>query len=303
MRVWILLSSIESYLKNRVNTGVWGHSSMISEFNKSDFYKCKGLVNDNGHLEVKAVIEGVNPARIFVDNRTSPDCGLIWLSSNNGFFFIGNEDNEKFNNEINEFIDRLIAPEAKKAQLYSFEGIGNHQKWDKVIKRIFEHRKLGSFNQRVYTLQKDDYKVESTPAIEKGYTVLKISETLIANNKNPYDNIDFLKSKILEFWSSIDSFLNKGIGYCVVYNNKIVSVCFSGYVFENVHCIDIETLESHQGKKLAQKIAHTFAKDCLDNDRVPYWDCMEQNKPSVAVAENIGFRVDFNYVFYDFAFE
>lgn len=229
---------------------------MISELNKSNFYKCKGLVNDNGQLEVKAVIKGVNPGRIFVDNLVSPNSGLIWLGSNNGFFFIGNEENEEFNNEINDFIDNVIVPEAKKVQLDWFEGIGNHKKWNKIIQKMFEHRKLGSWNQRVYTLQKGDYKGENEPTIEKGYTVLKISDTLYENNKNSFDNIDFLQSKILEFWSSLDSFLNKGIGYCIVYNKKIVSVCFSGFVFENVHCIDIETLEEHQGKKLAQKIAH-----------------------------------------------
>ncbi|MBS9801727.1 GNAT family N-acetyltransferase, partial [Bacillus toyonensis] len=59
---------------------------MISELNKSDFYKCKGLVNEKGHLEVKAVIEGVNPGRIFVDNISSPNSGLIWLGNNDGFF-------------------------------------------------------------------------------------------------------------------------------------------------------------------------------------------------------------------------
>ena len=73
---------------------------------------------------------------------------------------------------------------------------------------------------------------------------------------------------------------------------------FSGFVFENIHCIDIETIEGHQGRKLAQKIAHSFVKDCLENDIIPYWDCMELNKPSVA--ENVGFTNVFNYVGYYF---
>ncbi|MBE1553911.1 RimJ/RimL family protein N-acetyltransferase [Filibacter limicola] len=62
-------------------------------------------------------------------------------------------------------------------------------------------------------------------------------------------------------------------------------------------------MEEHQGKKLAQKVATTLVKDCLENNLVPYWDCMESNKPSIAVAENIGFRNLFNYIGYDFKFE
>ncbi|MHC2832049.1 GNAT acetyltransferase-like protein [Bacillus sp. F9_6S_D1_P_5] len=117
---------------------------MISELNKTDFYKCNRLVNEKGQLEVKAVIAGVNPGRIFVDNIYSPHSGLIWLGNNDGFFFIGNAENEKFNNEMNSFIDNIIIPEARKVGLTCFEAIGNHSKWNKTIERIFQHRKLKS---------------------------------------------------------------------------------------------------------------------------------------------------------------
>jgi RimJ/RimL family protein N-acetyltransferase len=152
-------------------------------------------------------------------------------------------------------------------------------------------------------LQKKDYKVNLEPTTEEEYTILKISETLFKNSDKTIKNIEFLRSKILEFWSSPERFFNDGIGYCVVYKNIIVSVCFSGFVVDHVHCIDIETLEEHQGKKLAQKVALTFVENCLEDNLVPYWDCMESNKPSIAVAEKIGLRNVFNYKGYDFKFE
>ena len=128
------------------------------------------------------------------------------------------------------------------------------------MKKCLNSRKLGSWNQRVYTLHKDDYKGNYEPAIEQGYKVIKICNTLFENNEYSIKNIEFLQSKILEFWSSPESFFNNGMGYCIVYKNEIVSICFSGFVVGNVHCIDIETLEGHQGKKLAQKVAHMFCK-------------------------------------------
>lgn len=275
---------------------------MISELSKNDFYKCSSLINEQGHLEVKAVIAGVNPGRIFVDNISSPNSGLIWLGNNDGFFFIGNAENEEFNKEMNQLINNVIKPEVKKVGLNCFEGIGNHSKWNKTIERIFQHRKLKSWNQRIYTLKQEEYENHHESKIEQGYTVLKMDKALYENN-NTFKNIDFLQSKILEFWSSPDHFFNEGIGYCIVYDDLIVSVCFSGFVFENIHCIDIETIEGHQGKKLAQKITHSFVKDCLENNITPYWDCMELNKPSVAVVENVGFINVCNYVGYYFLFD
>ncbi|EFI64485.1 putative DNA-binding ribbon-helix-helix protein [Bacillus sp. TE9106W] len=50
---------------------------MISELSKNDFYKCSSLINERGQLEVKAVIAGVNPGRIFVDNISSLIRGLF----------------------------------------------------------------------------------------------------------------------------------------------------------------------------------------------------------------------------------
>ncbi|WP_053365725.1 GNAT family N-acetyltransferase [Bacillus sp. FJAT-27245] len=276
---------------------------MIYEINKNDFYKCKSLPNQRGQLEVKAVIEGMNPGRIFVDDLASPTSGLVWLGNNDGFIFIGNEENELFTSKIDHFIDTVIKPDAKKVGLSWFEGMGNHPKWNKIIEKMFEHRKLGSWNQKVYMLQNGDYKTENEPVLEQGYSIIKISKAFYENSEKEMNNIEFLHSKILEYWSSPDNFFHKGTGYCIVHEKHIVGVCFSGFVVGNVHCVDIETLEFYRGKKLAQKIAHCFVKDCLENGLVPYWDCMEANKPSIAIAENLGLTNVFNYTGYEFPFD
>ena len=276
---------------------------MISELKKLEFYKCKELLYEQGQLEAKAVIEGVNPGRVFVDDIDFPTSGLIWLGNNDGFIFIGDEKNEVFNNELNNFIDKKIIPDAIKAGLNWFEAIGNHSKWNTTIKKVLKTRNLGSWNQRVYTLHKDDYKSNHELSIEQGYKVVKICDVLYENNNYSIKNIKFLHSKILEFWSSSEKFFIEGIGYCVIYKDEIISICFSGFVVGNVHAVTIETIEGHRGKKLAQNIAKSFVNDCLNNNIVPYWDCMESNKPSIAVAENLGFKNIFNYIGYDFTFK
>ncbi|MGR3764180.1 GNAT family N-acetyltransferase [Rossellomorea sp. NS-SX7] len=276
---------------------------MISELNKSEYYKCKALINEEGLLESKAVIEGENHGRIFVNDPIAPSSGFIWLGSNNGFIFIGNEDNEEFNLELNHFFNTIIKTDALKVDMTAFEAIGNHSKWNKTIKKVFGEN-VNGYNQRVYELQKDDYRKQNEPVIEQGYEVRKITKNILENKGHlTYENIGFLHSKLLEFWTSFERFLHYGHGYMVFYENEIVSVCFSGVVAGNVHGIDIETLEHHQGKKLAQKAAHSFVQDCIDNHITPYWDCMEINESSVSVAESIGFKNTFNYSWYSITFE
>ncbi|MFP3340483.1 GNAT family N-acetyltransferase, partial [Micrococcus sp. SIMBA_131] len=76
-----------------------------------------------------------------------------------------------------------------------------------------------------------------------------------------------------------------------------------GVVAGNVHGIDIETSKHHQGKKLGQRVAHSFVQECLENHLTPYWDCMEINHPSVSIAENLGFENTLNYVWYRVPFD
>lgn len=94
-----------------------------------------------------------------------------------------------------------------------------------------------------------------------------------------------MQSKIEAFWSSTDIFLSKGMGYCIIHRQEIVSTCISGSVAANVHGIDIETIEAHQGKNLAQTLAHHYVQECLKNIWIAYWDCMDMNKPSIAIVK------------------
>ncbi len=273
---------------------------MIRELNKSEFYKCEKLLNGGGHIEVKAVMEGNNPGRIFVDDIDYPKTGLIWLGNNDGFFFIGDEENDGFNNQINDFIDHVILPEARKVRLNNFIAIGNHSRWDNTIEKTFNHRDMQKSHQKVYMLEKGHVKNKSEPSIKPGYNALKITKDLFENKNNSLENIRFLRSKISEFWSSPEDFFRKGMGHCIVYQNKIVSLCFSGFVAGNMHGIDIETIVNHQGNHLGQKVAHCVVNDHVSNGKIPYWDCEEANKPSNKIAENVGLENYKNYFVYIF---
>ncbi|MFS1516155.1 GNAT family N-acetyltransferase [Bacillus sp. SCS-151] len=275
---------------------------MITELDKVDFIKCKSLISEQGQVEASAIIEGNNPGRIFVDNTISPSSGVIWLGNNDGFIFFGNPHNEEFNLSLNKFIDTKILPDAVGLGLDYFEAMATHSGWNKTLENLFKHRELMSWNQRVYKLRKDHFKPEHEPSVDQDYVTMKVTKSMFYNREVPIKNIEFLQAKILELWETLTDFFNKGIGYCIVHQNKIVSLCISGFVGHNVHGIAIETLTAYQGKKLGQKVAHQFVYHCLKNSIVPYWDCMEMNKPSIAVAESIGFTLEYDYISYEFLF-
>lgn len=272
---------------------------MISELKPDEFFKCNDLLQKQNLIEAGAVISGLNPGRVFVDNAHAPKTAIVWLGNNDGFMFLGDAMNRPFIEGLNEFVDQFIKVEAEKVELTWFEAIADHESWYKTFEEVFTNRKLGSWEQSVYRLEEVSFSKAEIP-LKYGYSVVKINRSLYENKNLSLNNIQFLHGKIAEFWSSPESFFANGLGYCIVYENEIVSICFSGFVYEGIYGIAIETMAEHQGKRLAEACAHAFVNKCLEQKASPYWDCMNSNKPSIAVAEKLGFKKAFGYTGYDF---
>ncbi|MFC4403926.1 GNAT family N-acetyltransferase [Gracilibacillus xinjiangensis] len=272
---------------------------MIVELNKEDFYRCRNLLNRQAHLEPISVIDGINSGRVFVDDKQNPTTGMVWLGNNDGFFFIGNPCNEKFNHYLNPFIDQFIVGEAKKVNLNYIEAIGNSKEWNTTLKELFHMRNYRNWNQRVYIMKNYEYLDNLEPQMETEFTIRRMDKEILSASQ--ITNNDELKAKILESWVTIEDFLQTGIGFCIMDDNQIVSFCFSNFVAGNVHCIAIETKKSYEGRKLAQKAAHAFVKECFNQKKLPYWECTESNKASISVAEKLGFKPYFHYIGFEFS--
>lgn len=197
-------------------------------------------------------------------------------------------------------LSEQIAQEAARVDLKWFEGFGHQVGWDRTIREILCEQSYEESNQKVYKLYEGTYKEYDEPIIDETYTVLKVTK----ENLVTYSLLEqsFFVSQIISFWNSLESFFEKGIGYVILHENQVVSFCFSGFVSGNMHAVNIETILEHRGKNLAKKVAHTFVQECFKKEYVPYWDCMEVNKSSIAVAESLGFTNVFNYIVYEYQF-
>lgn len=304
VRILLIIQYMDIYVNIKLDVTKFlkleRRKKVMVELAPCDFHRCEALIDRTKSVEVNAIIKGNNPGRIFVDNEYTPESGMVWLGNNDGFYFIGKEDNDAFNQKIDIFIDEYITEQAKEEELENFEAIGQHPRWDAVIQNVFQHRPLHNRKQRVYKLHSQNYKAENEPQLQEGYQVVSLTVESLENNE--YSNRDFVERKVLEYWETIDTFFEKGIGFMIIdqHQQEVVSLCFSAFVFEKVYGVGIETITSYQGKGLAQKVADRFVQECFANGGVPYWDCIENNESCIAMAEDMGFTNVFNYVCYEF---
>lgn len=271
---------------------------MIYELKKSEFHRIEHMMGgDLINLEIKSVANRYNPGWIFVDNVKSPKSALIWSKGIEGFYFLGKENNLEFTDYLDAYITDVIISRAKNMGLNRFEFSGTSKEWDITLEKVFEKRKLCRSKQFVYKHKNIEKSLKNQNILPDGVSVRKVDGEFLKTN---IENIDFVKEKVLEWWNTFEDYYNKGIGYCVIYENTIVTSCISSFVSDDAMQSHIVTLEKYRKSGFAKMAVSEFLRYCMKNNYEPYWDCMETNAGSRGVSESLGYCKDFEYRLYSF---
>ena len=274
---------------------------MIYELDKSKFGMISNILNKNSdNIEVKAIIEGINPGWIFVDSLDKPKVAVVWSAGQEGFYFVGNENIVEFNNSINDFIDNEIEERAINKDLKRFEFSGETEKWCSVFEKIFSKRKLRTSKQYVYKLEKNDWENYNKGLNSSKYKLHKIDKQLLENKE--IQNTIFLTKEILRWWSSLDDFFNKSHGFCMIDKNKITNYSLGNFYIDNVMTIGIETLKEYRRQGLSQITSEAFIGKCFEENNKVQWECMGENIASYKLAEKLKFKRTKEYTLYSFPF-
>jgi GNAT superfamily N-acetyltransferase len=271
---------------------------MIYELEKRTFTIITPLIASGIRFpEVLSVVERNNPGWVFTDKPDRPTTALVWSKGIEGFYLVGDENNTDFLGELNPYIDEVIVPRIQKLGLDWFEVCGNRDAWNSVIETTFRGRKLSQSLQCIYTLKPHLYGPRSHSA-EVDCEVRKVNRKMLFGSE--LQNNEFVLSKIKQFWDSLEMFLNKGLGHVLVCQEEAAGICFSAFVADNIHAIDVETVEKYRRRGFAEIVAREFVKECKKRDLKPHWECMKENVASAALAEKLGFKRSIEYKLYSF---
>ena len=96
-------------------------------------------------------------------------------------------------------------------------------------------------------------------------------------------------------FSSLADFAERGIGFCVRIESRIISHAVSlMQCREGIH-IGIETHPDFRNKGLATAIAAKLLVHCIERDIYPHWSASSENAVSIHLAEKLGFVRDTAY--------
>jgi hypothetical protein len=206
--------------------------------------------NQYDTVVMKSVLEG-DSGHAYSDSKTNPT--VCRLDSGAYTIFGGNPNSIAAIELVRQSPINVVTPENKT--------------WENLLYNEFKERiSYQPFYKFLpYSLNKE-HLLQLAINIDDDYKVLRIDRDLA--NQLP---IDINNNYFFEHFCSSDDFLTRGIGFCVKYNNRIVSAITSMAASEKMINIEIETHSGFRNKNLGTAVSAKLLLYCLENDIEAHW--------------------------------
>ncbi len=247
---------------------------MLYQLNNQEYSKINHLVKDieHNHVVINAVVNGMTPGKIIVDDKNEPKSALVYQQD--GFYYLISPNCDL---EFLKSFHNLLFEEWKIDILELF--FYPNQLFDE-IKHILGNRKFISFNRHEYRLNQQRFKQVSIKKLDSSYHLVKMNKEIIEQFGISLDT-----------WKSVDDFIKKGLGYCIINNDEVISKCLSYFQHDNQLELGVDTKEDYRKQGLASIVCSTLIKDALHCHQDVSWSCWQFNEASNMLAKKLGFEL------------
>lgn len=172
--------------------------------------------------------------------------------------------------------------------------IPRQEAWCELIESVYQER---AFKMKRYAIKKepDVFDREQlrrySKTLPKGYRLAAIDEAWYKETRNTEWSVDLTSQ-----FSTYTDYEKHGIGVVAIYQGKLVAGASSYTVYNGGIEIEIDTAPEHREKGLATACGAKLILECLERGIYPSWDAHDLR--SVALAEKLGYHMDYSYTTY-----
>jgi RimJ/RimL family protein N-acetyltransferase len=252
-------------------------------------------------LSIRAVLAGSSPGRIFVDHPSQPR--LAFAMTIEGYLLAGDNQDPASLAALRRFLQEKVFS----GKVYLDDNTNMSlavypESWESLLPQLLPLHEVEKLERYHYlcTGLKFDWRANLPP----GYTVSRFDQALLE------DSTVALRDSIVDFdlleiqWRSLEHFLAKGVGFCVLYDGQVASWCKADCAAAGQMDIGIETHPAHRRRGLAAVTAAATVEHCLANGfQAIGWHCNAINTASWKTAEKVGFLRQREYAYYYYMFD
>jgi RimJ/RimL family protein N-acetyltransferase len=263
---------------------------------RRDYGRAADIFQDLSYnLVIDSVMAGHTPAWVTVDDALSPRSAWMWNRMGT-MLLVGRAGNDGFNRALSTLLDGRVVPDARRRQIPSLTLHYSPETWKEKLDVLLPGIKPERTWRRFYAFQ--DLTVDWRDELPSGCSMRRIDQELL--RKDQLKNVDHVVGWVHSFWHSIGDFDETGFGFCVVEGGAIVSWCLTVYASGSDVELGLATVPEHRNRGYATLAAAGCVEHGIERGFTLHWHCDEENRPSIRVAEKVGFSDPTRYKVYTF---
>jgi GNAT superfamily N-acetyltransferase len=238
-------------------------------------------------------IEGGHPGRVFIDRIEQPRAAL--LCTRVGYYFLAGQPHVyAFNAWLPGIFSQELAPQ-QACQIGDSQVLLFYPTpaWRAPLLAQFRGQDALALRKKRMVLAPHANTASINP-LPTGMHLQEYDQGLLEQKPE-------LGGEAVLFYGSITAFLTHSLGVAVLdTHGNVASTCHAVFTGGGEAEISIATAQQYRRQGLARHTATAFISACRRRRLTPVWGCFLENTPSIALANDLGFREDDDQEFYLF---
>ncbi len=257
----------------------------MHELPVTEYRRVQPLAADQGHsLAVGAALAGCSAATIVVDDLPTPRAALLQIVHR--LYLLGSAGDPTFAADLRGYLADVVVPARLAVDHHWLSVYDDAGGWHEALPELFPAAELHPV-ERIYLERPASPQIARAP-LPPGYTLRAVDAALMA--EPGLENHAALRDEMCSERVSVDDFLARSFGVCVVHGDEIAGWCLSEYNCGDRCEAGIETAEPHRRRGLATAMTNALCATAdMRGITTVGWHCLAANTPSYATARRSGF--------------
>ena len=240
---------------------------------------------EHSHALVAALFEGCATARLFVDEPSAPQAGVIVCKSR--VLCAGDASQVDFLDKMSRTFSEELIPAHLARGNDAFLVYASDDSWNTALPALFPTYDLYHGTRQYYEMT--DFATQPDLRLPDGFSMQLITPEFLSSGM---EGLDAVREEMCSERATVEDFLARSFGLCPVHEHEIAGWCMSEYNVGNRCEIGIATAPNRQRQGIATLTTRFFLAEAHRRGYTRVgWDCWTRNVPSVATARKAGFAL------------
>jgi len=269
---------------------------MMYQLEPKDYAQARPLfARWRSYLVIFAVIDGLCPGTVWVDDREHPRTALLWDHAEGELYLAGAAGRAGVTQALNDCLRQQVRPyaQAHLPHLSEYTLYCDPDAWGAELEVVLAGLNPMEHRRRLYALKR--LRENGRARVPDGFTLARIDEGIFQSG---LEGTDLMREWLLGTWRSAADLARNEIGTCLIHEGELVAWCASEYTCEpfpgqgRACHVGLYTREGYRRRGFATLVAAATVEACLAQG-IEWigWHCWENNLASAATAERVGFEL------------